>query len=793
MVNTSNEANYPKLGLFLKSLNKNALNKNANKDVWSVEFESMWLDFCDNTSSTPTNNYSLIQNTTFKVWLVNVWDFYRSSSINDIPDKQLNSSNVEHAYKRLDDVISINKRRSIKRSSSLSLPSNFKKKQQDSHNLCRQTYSKINVIGEINNLQISCDHQHFLFIMRLLDTIDMFGEQLKLDGEQTLKYETNSCSKNNKTLSSNQDEQDDEDEDNSLNIALILNKVDVELNLNDNRLVDFESKKDESFEKLSMYDSTILDSQTVNLIDLDNLSINKAAINVKDVNLFDASSLTQINDPMKEQAIRNDFEIIAKQLDREFMSGYLKYVYGLSAENPNLRHSFNFPILNEENSANHSSNDSGIDRASLVTISYSNNNSGISVNTRSYSVSSAGSVQSSTKMNILTSLKSVYHSDSQSIDNDLLDDNDNFIPGLEQDDASSLVSYSTDLQASTTITPTEIPSNNRMLQSASSSSLSKQSNTLSTNIEVRSNSISYVPLPQSVENSTQTKPKPFVLKLKMNNLQVYAQNAQSNTSAIVTLDQLEINDKKSKFNKKDENDTDKILIKYKKLPNDSDSKNGILQLVLENLVLDLEKFVLDGLIEFVDDNDFYEPNKKTLPVNILVKNSKISIIDYTSKLQIKNQSLLLNHLLVQKLPNNELVISHLKENIRNIEFMNLSNSSCLNGGKKRRFRKNSLMEEIEYDQMSRMIRTTNYKAEHDDKDGSKLASLVYMLRKSKDENRKIMLELKEKENAEIEEQNEYKALVEKLMRENEELKQKLKESQEKLICLNTENHNGEKS
>lgn len=44
-VNESKLACNPKEGFFLKSLGKSALNKNAAKDLWSVEFESAWIDF----------------------------------------------------------------------------------------------------------------------------------------------------------------------------------------------------------------------------------------------------------------------------------------------------------------------------------------------------------------------------------------------------------------------------------------------------------------------------------------------------------------------------------------------------------------------------------------------------------------------------------------------------------------------------------------------------------------------------------------------------------------------------
>jgi hypothetical protein len=94
LINTSNEALNAKAGLFLKSLNKSALNKNAMKDMWSLAMESMWVDFvsCSSPSSGSSDrdgslrahnwplSRSLIQNTTFKLWLVNVYDFYKCTA-----------------------------------------------------------------------------------------------------------------------------------------------------------------------------------------------------------------------------------------------------------------------------------------------------------------------------------------------------------------------------------------------------------------------------------------------------------------------------------------------------------------------------------------------------------------------------------------------------------------------------------------------------------------------------------------------------------------------------------------
>ncbi len=49
--NTRNEALNATNGLFLKSLNKNSLNKASSKDLWLVELDSAWIDFLGNLKS----------------------------------------------------------------------------------------------------------------------------------------------------------------------------------------------------------------------------------------------------------------------------------------------------------------------------------------------------------------------------------------------------------------------------------------------------------------------------------------------------------------------------------------------------------------------------------------------------------------------------------------------------------------------------------------------------------------------------------------------------------------------
>ena len=79
LINTTNETYDSKLGLFLKSLNKSVLNKYANKDIWCIDLKSMWVDIC---SADPCNKKNLIKNTSFMLWVTNIYDFYKLNNTN---------------------------------------------------------------------------------------------------------------------------------------------------------------------------------------------------------------------------------------------------------------------------------------------------------------------------------------------------------------------------------------------------------------------------------------------------------------------------------------------------------------------------------------------------------------------------------------------------------------------------------------------------------------------------------------------------------------------------------------
>jgi hypothetical protein len=161
---------------------------------------------------------TLIQNLSFKLWVVNVWDFYSSSNFlnSTCADKitelqraeaekkarkaceklaniiQINTTISEHkeAEKLISDSLSVRKMK--KRSSSLSLAANIVRDSKKSDYLCKKLYSRLNVITELNEVKITLSHPKVLFLLRMLDIVDLFGQQLKQDTENTFKYKLNS-------------------------------------------------------------------------------------------------------------------------------------------------------------------------------------------------------------------------------------------------------------------------------------------------------------------------------------------------------------------------------------------------------------------------------------------------------------------------------------------------------------------------------------------------------------------------------------------------------------------------
>lgn len=145
--------------------------------------------------------------------MVNVWDFYSNGRCPREIEKEKRSAaqkdmaNYERAYNRLSKLIEVNRGGQTESSTTcVSVPREKKRSVSvsgtiknekvgsisgggcGSSNICKRLYSQINVIGEIKDVRVKIDHSQVLFLLRLVDTIDLFTKQLKKDSEHTLQF-----------------------------------------------------------------------------------------------------------------------------------------------------------------------------------------------------------------------------------------------------------------------------------------------------------------------------------------------------------------------------------------------------------------------------------------------------------------------------------------------------------------------------------------------------------------------------------------------------------------------------
>ena len=474
-----------------------------------------------------------------------------------------------------------------------------------------------------------------------------------------------------------------------------------------------------------------------------------SSIDSKNFPHFDSTYLNvSIRDPMKE--IKSN-EVSAESLEKEFMVGYIKFIYGLSIENPNLRHSFSSNILLED-AATHNEKPTIapttqnqiqlISSASALSMSLSANTSQLTSKANSFFTKTINTVKnrSQSTMDLL--------------DLDMLDDNDNEILVLEQDDTSSLISFSYD---TSTTELKKIDSDIKhpsslSLNSSSSSSIANNAKISSISDKLNLNNISDLnkqmlsspstpllntPLIVSSESSTQTHQQTMLAKIKLKNILSYIQTDESSLCVMVQLDGLELHNRQSKTKKSEKISRSDILLCFKRQEDNIEAKDGILELIIENLILDIDLPIVVGIGEFVEDNDYSnQPKKATLPVKIIVRNCDFTLLNEPENVE-KAINLSVNKILVHKLPTNELVISEFsvddhctnkklkKFNAKKIDYYSFD----LNKG----FRT------LENDLLmapTKALKKESYVSP------DQLASLVFLLRKSREDNFKLQTKLK---------------------------------------------------
>ncbi len=872
-INIQDTAELSITGLFLRSLNKNAFNKTSKKDLWSIDCDSMWIDMFEGESIKSSNleNSTILQNCSFKLWFINVWEFYNSLNINKASTSKIlkhdyesddysecfelkktyyqeNLGNNQMAYndvvEKLKNVIEIEKKIKLtkKRSNSLSITSSESKHNQESNNLYHQIYSKLNIISHLKEIRIVMNHSNIVFLLRLMNVIELFADQIKLDSEKLLKHKSNEKPKFDNLI-----EPSDLSDALSANLSLIVDLIDIELIIND-------------YHKENTYIMNRFESQNTdkNSFEQKISQVTNDSELIKDDKDEKSSMSLSVSDSIKDQVTKEFENSSSMQLNQDFIADYLKFIYGLNNENQFV---FRQGLNNNKNNdaLSFSEKNSKITSASPSNINESSTTKNIHSLTNNPS-------QTNNKIKSFSLLKSNITSKNMASDQllDLLNDNDSVtdlhLQAFEHEDTISVLSFSSDVISnqnaleSTKYHINELQlSSNANIQNVFCNLLGSDSSSsfVSYNQKQSSNQITdSINNTGSFENEIKEKKDKQIqtikltrnIKIQFFKLESYFQVYDSDISMILVLDQIQLENKKSHFFdqngqktcKNEKKSNTEIVVLFKKLLNDAESKNGMAKIILRNFSIQADIETINGLAELVEDDEYYDKTKASVPINLFIENSNFHLIYHEN--ENKNISVKINKIILNKLANNEIEVSEINmpfglENNFFLEDNNLLKKKDFHNSIENNYLINTLND--------RSIKIAKERSKFKNLNASQFASLVYMLRDSKSENRrlqkvliiekekirleqikndKLLSELNElkdayrmeketdkikndnvdgKDNLNFEnelrkfefERKQFESLLKKAEDENEILKQKLKKSEERTIILNIENTN----
>ena len=241
-----------------------------------------------------------------------------------------------------------------------------------------------------------------------------------------------------------------------------------------------------------------------------------------------------------------------------------------------------------------------------------------------------------------------------------------------------------------------------------------------------------------VHTETQTTQPTTLIQIKLKNLQAYAQlNNDSDLYALVSLDEIALNNQVSGFKPKSvqtmeelvgDLSSSQILLQFKKKHDDPACRAGLLDIIVEDFAFEIDVPTLNGIVDFIEDDvDANEQaEKNSLPVNIRIINSQFTLSADNSPNTLKN-NIAINELYVNKLSTNETVISDFFSNFNLREEID----KAVPSSRKKRVKSISLDNYIDLKMMQKC---------EGPKD-EQLASLVYLLRKSKEEGMQLRAQL----------------------------------------------------
>ena len=532
---------------------------------------------------------------------------------------------------------------------------------------------------------------------------------------------------------------------------------------------------------------------------------------------------------------QDEFDIVYRPLDRDFMFSYIKYVYGLSTDNPNTNYQhipststvkpgLSVSISNlSGNSSSESSHQASLHRNHGNKI-FSNSTekekdhrsesiSSVSSSIKSHKNTFFGNISSSKNAStLISSLKTASigskSSSTKQIEEaeDFDDDNDNdnnILLELQQEDTisqtsmdistpilltsqfnESILSRPKSVNAAVSISSTGYSAANATSKATYSLSLSSN-NTVSSDSLIQNQSATQISASQHAQTVQLTRN----IKIKIDGVKIYAQTQNENVLALVKVDDLDIiqgnknKPKDAEAKKSSLSSNEDILVRYKKSVDDFESKDGLVEVMLDEFKFDIDIATINGLVELIDDlsDNFImtDPDltpKDLLPLNVFLRNCRFRLRDEPNTPIENNPKLIdmtIEKLKLSRLPNNQLLI---KESL----IPNKSNEIGTFSKKAVKMQTNFTSSGSVLQNLESLVKFQN-DFELDKRVGhmksDKYASLVYMLRKSKEDNSQLRMQFEQEKTMHA---NEKSNLIMKLKlshMQSEELKKTIKDLQ----------------
>lgn len=306
------------------------------------------------------------------------------------------------------------------------------------------------------------------------------------------------------------------------------------------------------------------------------------------------------------------------------------------------------------------------------------------------------------------------------------------------------------------------------------------------------------------EHDTQTEDGTSKVVVSLSNLSVYVQQRDENIIMMSRIDRLGLDKQRSERG-------GEILIRVRQLPSDPECRDGLADVLLDNVQLKAYMFNVLGLAELVDDDDDVPESslkrKESMPANIIIKNSRFKLSDDPVYERIDDDPKLIpisiERLELKKFSNGAIEIIHRGDTTG---WSGASRNGLLQS--QLGFNKEiEFLNQFKYD-LTFLEFNSKFKF-----NSSKFASLVHLLREAKKsnasledektrmqrrldeietENRRLREELSKKKKSEEEnnggkqEDFYYESAMKAIVEENETIRRELENSKEMINVLNIE-------